>query len=182
MKARLAARIAVLFIAAGALGCAALSGAPATSAPCADALRDPDQLQALAEAASAEQNWELAYRYLALIHILHPDSEKNRELFPAAATLYRRSWAPHRTELDSIWTTSEPLFVYAWLAGFFSDGREFPQAQMDVLFVGTSYSLFRNFVRYANDRPKISRWAISAEDENGIVTKVTGSPATPPGA
>jgi hypothetical protein len=182
MKVRSAARIAAVLITAGALGCAALSTGPAASAPCADALRDPDQLQALAEAASADQNWELAYRYVALIHILHPDSEKNRELFPAAATLFRRNWAPHRAELDSIWTTSEPLFVYAWLAGFFSDGRDFPQHEMDTLFVGISYSLFRNFLGYAKDRPHISRWAISAEDENGITTKVTGSLAAPPGA
>jgi hypothetical protein len=178
MKTRIAARISVVFIAAGTLGCAALSGAPATSAPCADALRDPAKLQALSEAAATDQNWELAYRYLALIHILHPDSEENRELFPAAATLYRRSWAPHRTQLDSIWTTSEPLFLYAWLAGFFQDGRDFPQVQMDAAFVGTSYSLFRNFIRYAKDRPQLSRWSISAKDENGIVVSVTGSPGS----
>lgn len=180
MKARSAARIAAVLITTGALGCAAFSAGSATSAPCVAALRDPDTLQALSEAASAEQNWELAYRYLALIHILHSDSEKNRELFPAAATLFRRSWAPHRAELDSIWTTSEPLFVYGWLAGFFSDGGDFPQHQMDALFVGTSYSLFRSFLGYAKDRPHISQWAISAEDENGIVTKVTGSRAEPP--
>ena len=179
MKARIAAQISAVIITAGALGCATLSGAPAESTSCSDALRDPDKLQALAEAASRDQNWELAYRYLALIHIFHPGSEKDRELFPAAATLFRRSWAPHRAELDSIWTTSEPQFVYAWLAGFFRDGGEFPQAQMDGLFVGTSYSLFRNFARYAQDRPQISRWKISAEDENGIVTEVTGSPASP---
>jgi hypothetical protein len=119
MKTRSAALIIGLFVAANGLGCAVLSGAPATSTPCAEALRHPDKLQALAEAESREQNWELAYRYLALIHILHPGTEQDRELFPAAATLFRRSWAPHRAELDSIWTTSEPLFVYAWLAGFF---------------------------------------------------------------
>jgi hypothetical protein len=175
MKARSAMRVIAVLLTAGALGCAAFSGTPATSAPCADALRDPDQLQALAEAASADQNWELAYRYLALIHILHPESEKNRELFPAAATLYRRSWAPHRAELDSIWTTSEPLFMYAWLAGFFSDRGEFPQEQMNALFFGTSYSLFRNFMQYAKDRPHISQWVITAHDENGIVDQISGS-------
>src|SRR5689334_19692113 len=99
MKARGTMRFLAAFVTVGALGCATLSGAPAASAPCTEVLGNPDQLQALAEAASRDQKWELAYRYLALIHILHPDSEKNRELFPAAATLYRRSWAPHRTEL-----------------------------------------------------------------------------------
>jgi hypothetical protein len=181
MKARSAARIAAVLIGAGVLGCAGLSGAPATSAPCVDVMRDPEKLHALAEAAAAEQNWELAYRYVALIHIFHPGSEQDRASFPAAATLFRRSWAPHRAELDSIWTTSEPLFIYAWLASLFVDGRDFPQQEMDTLFVGTSYSLFRNFLGYAKDRPHLSRWRISAEDDNGIVTKVTGSPAQPPG-
>jgi hypothetical protein len=124
-------------------------------------------VQALAEAASAEQNWELAYRYLALIHILHPAAKRTASCFPAAATLFRRSWAPHRAELDSIWTTSEPLFVYAWLAGFFSNDAEFPQQQMDALFVGTSYSLFRNFVATRRTDRSSREWVISAEDENG---------------
>jgi hypothetical protein len=172
---RIIRRIAAVFITAGALGCATLSGAPATSAPCADALGDPETLQALAEAAATEQNWELAYRYVALIHIFHAGSAKDRELFPHAATLFRRSWAPHRAELDSIWTTSEPLFMYAWLAEFFSDRGEFPQEQIDALFFGTSYSLFRNFMEYAKDRPQLSQWVITAEKDNGIVEKVSGS-------
>lgn len=175
MRPRIIGRISAVFLAAGALGCAALSGAPATSAPCSDALRDPEKLNALSEAAAAEQNWELAYRYLALIHIFHAGGEKDRESFPAAATLFRRSWAPHRAELDSIWTTSEPLFMYAWLAGFFADGREFPQEQMDALFFGTSYSLFRNFMNYAKDRPQLSQWVITAEEDDGIVEKISGS-------
>jgi hypothetical protein len=172
-----AARIALVFISAAALGCAALSGG---EAPCSEALRDPAQLQALAEAAAREQNWELAYRYAALIHIFHPGSEKDRELFPSAAILFRRSWAPHRSELDSIWTTSEPLFMYAWLAEFFQDGGDFPQQQMDSLFLGTSYSLFRNFMQYAQARPQVSHWVITAEDDDGIVQKISGSPARPP--
>jgi len=81
-----------------------------------------------------------------LIHILHPQSEQNRGAFPLAARSYRKSWAPHRTELDSIWTTSEPLFLFAWLAGFFSDRQEFPQEQMEALFLGMNYGLFRDFL------------------------------------
>src|SRR5262245_30515104 len=101
MSLRSIGRFAALLATAGALGCAALSGTPATSAPCADALRDPEALHALSEAAAADQNWELAYRYLALIHIFHAGSERDRNSFVAAATLFRRSWAPHRAELDS---------------------------------------------------------------------------------
>ena len=175
MMARSAARFTAVCLALGALGCAAISGAPAASAPCTEVLRDPDQLLELANAATAAGDVELAYRYVALIHILHPDSEKNREVFPLAARLYRRSWAPHRTELDSIWTTSEPRFMIAWLAGFFQDGKEFPQEQMDVLFLGMSYDLFRDFLAYAKDRPLVSQWVITAEKDNGIVEKISGS-------
>jgi hypothetical protein len=179
MIARAAARLLAVSIAATTLGCAAFSGATATSAPCTEALRDPAELQHLADAAIAEQNWELAYRYFALIHILHPGSEKDRELFPIAAHLYRKSWAPHRTELDSIWTTSEPLFLFGWLAEFYADGQEFPQEQMDALFLGMTAGLFRDFLGYAKDRPLISQWVISVEKNNGIVEKVTGVRSNP---
>ena len=175
MIARTAARFAAVWLAAGALGCAAFSGGTAASAPCADALRDPDQLLALTNAAVAKQDWELAYRYVALIHILHPDSEKNREVFPLAARLYRKSWAPHRTEVDSIWVTSEPRFMIAWLAGFFQDGQEFPQEQVDALLLGMNYGLFRDFLAYAKNHPRMSQWAISAEKDNGIVERISGS-------
>jgi hypothetical protein len=46
---------------------------------------------------------------------------------------------------------------------------------MDALFFGTSYSLFRNFMQYAKDRPHISQWVITAHDENGIVDQISGS-------
>jgi hypothetical protein len=180
MLARAAAQFLAVSIVGAALGCATLSGRDSTSAPCAEALGDPAQLQRLTDAALADKNWELAYRYVALIHILHPDSVQNRELFPIAAHLYRKNWAPHRTELDSIWTTSEPLFLFGWLAGFYQDGQEFPQEQMDALFLYMNAGLFRDFLGYAKDRPLISQWVISIEKNNGIVEKITGVRSNPP--
>jgi hypothetical protein len=170
MIMRTAARLCAALLAIGALaGCATLSSSPA------GALGDAEQLKAMGEAETAKENWELAYRYISLIHILHPDSPQNREVFPLAAHLYRKSWAPHRTELDSVWTTSEPLFLFAWLAGFFQDANEFPQPQMDALFLGNNYQLFRDFLAYAANRPYIAQWKITAEKNNGIVESVTGT-------
>jgi hypothetical protein len=180
MKAPFTARaLLVLFIAA--LGCAALSGEPkqreATSAACTEVLRDPALLLELANAAIAEQDLELAYRYVALIHTLHPESEQSREVFPLAARLFKKNYMRHRTELDSIWVTSEPRFIIAWLARFFRDGGEFPQQQVDALFLGLNYGLFRDFLAYAESHPRLSRWAVSAKDDNGIVYEITAVPA-----
>ena len=175
MTVRIAARLcAALFAALVCSGCATLLGSP-ESRPVAEVLDDPARLKQLAEAQIARQNYELAYRYVALIHILHPDSPENRDAFPLAAALYRKSWAPHRTELDSIWTTSEPLFLFAWLAGFFPDAKEFPQAQVEALFLGMNGGLLRDFLAYAKPRPYIAQWTISVEKNNGIVEKISGS-------
>jgi hypothetical protein len=180
MIARTAARLFAALLAAATLGgCTTLSGSPRASSACADALGDVDQLKQLADAAITEENWELAYRYVALMHILHPESERDRDSFALAARLYRLSWAPHRTELDSIWVTSEPRFLIAWLAGFFQPEQPFPQEQMNALFLGMNYGLLREFLAYGQTHPRISRWVITAEKDNGIVEKITGVPAAP---
>jgi len=175
MTVRTAARLCAALSAAVALSsCATLFGSP-ESRPVAEAMGDPAGLKELAQTLIAKENFELAYRYVALIHILHPDSEQNREVFPLAAHLYRKSWAPHRTELDSVWTTSEPLFMFAWLADFYRDGNDFPQEQMEALFLGMNGGLLRDFLAYAKARPYIAQWTISAEKNNGIVESVTGT-------
>jgi hypothetical protein len=179
MIARTAARICAALLVSVALGgCAMLSGNPAHR-PFAEVLGDPEQLKALADAAMAEQNFPLAYRYLSLIHILHPDSKQNREVFVQAAGLYRRSWAPHRTELDSVWTTSEPPFLFAWLSGIFEQDQDFPQTEMEALFLKMNYGLFRDFLTYASNRPHMLKWKISAEKDDGIVQKITGTLVAP---
>lgn len=168
MKAHAAGFLPVLLVAV--VGCA-------TSAPCTEVLRDPDLLLEHANAAIGESDLELAYRYVALIHTLHPGSAQSRDAFPLAARLFHKNYMRHRSELDSIWVTSEPRFLVAWLAGFFQDGGEFPQEQMDALFVGLDYGVFRNFLAYAETHPRLSRWKIAATDDNGIVQEITGSPA-----
>ncbi len=176
---RSAARLSAALLSAFALsGCAMLSGGQEYR-PCGEVLGDAEQLEALADAAIAQENFELAYRYVSLIHLLHPESPQNRELFPMAAALYRKSWAPHRTELDSVWTTSEPIFMFGWLAGIFQNANEFPQQEMEALFLHMNAGFFRDFLAYAKDRPHVARWAISAEKDDGIVLSVTGKLATP---
>jgi hypothetical protein len=164
----------VALLAAAQLGCATL-GLGRESAPCSDVFAEPARLIERAKAAGEQQNWPLAYRYAALVHLLHPTSPQDREAFPLAAYLYRKSWAPHRTELDSIWTTSEPVFLFGWLGSFFQDAQEFPQEQMNALFLGMNYGFLRDFLAYGKTRPHVARWTITAEKDNGLVDSVTGA-------
>ena len=175
MTVRTAARLCAALSAAVALSsCATLFGSP-ESRPVAEAMGDPAGLKELAETQIAKENFELAYRYVALIHIFHPGSEKDRELFPSAAILFRRSWSPHRAEVDSIWVTSEPRFMKRRATDFYRDGNDFPQEQMEALFLGMNGGLLRDFLAYAKARPYIAQWTISAEKNNGIVESVTGT-------
>ena len=148
-----------------ALGCA-------TSKPCTEMMRDPVELRAAADTAIAEQDLELAYRYVALIHTLHPQSAQSREAFPLAARLYHKNYSAHRSELDSVWVTSEPRFMIAWLATFFREGGEFPKAEVDALFLGQNYALFRDFLAYAANHPRLSQWTVSAVDDNGVIQEI----------
>lgn len=173
MRAHAAGTLLALLLAL--LGCAA-------STPCTEVLRDPDQLLEAANAAIAERDLALAYRYVALIHILHPESAQSRDAFPLAARLFRKNYMRHRTELDSIWVTSEPRFMISWLAGFVRDGETFPKEPMDALFVGSNYGLFREYLAYAQNHPRLSQWVVTAADDNGIVQEIQAVPAARPGS
>jgi hypothetical protein len=58
-----------------------------------------------------------------------------------------------------------------WFAAFLS-GPEFPQAEAEALFVGMPYGYFREYLAFAESRPELSRWAIQAQDDNGIIETI----------
>jgi hypothetical protein len=134
-------------------------------------------LREQADAALAENDSELAYRYLALIETLHPESPESRELFPAAAKLFKRGYFGNRiSKPDSVWTTSEPAFMFRWLSVFFRDAAAFPQPQVDALFVGMPVTLYDEFVVYAKARPKhFAHWEMRVTDDNGRIESVSGT-------
>ncbi|HEY8155260.1 MAG TPA: hypothetical protein VII72_14125 [Myxococcota bacterium] len=162
-----------------ALGCAALDPQPASCPkPIEEILGRPDLLREQADAALAEDAPELAYRYLALIDTLHPDSAESREFYPAAAKLFKRAYFANRiSKPDSVWATSEPAFMFQWLSQYFRDADAFPQAQVDLLFIGMPVSLSDEFAVYARARPKyFSRWEMRVTDDNGRIESITASP------
>jgi hypothetical protein len=168
-----------------ALGCASAAPAPAGCPKGIDeVLGSPALLREQADAALAKDDSELAYRYLALIETLHPGSPESRELFPAAARLFKRGYFRSRiSKPDSVWTTSEPAFMFRWLSAFFRGAEEFPQQQVDVLFLRMPMTLYDEFTQYAKARPKdFARWEMRVTDDNGRIETFTGVPSARAGA
>lgn len=145
-----------------------------------EVLGDPALLVDQADAALAREDWPLAYRYLALIHTLHPESEENDAMYPVAARLFRRNWFRSRyTAPQSVWHTSEPVFMFQWLAEYFPEQADgsFPQKRAEQLLVGMPYRFAGYWDDYARSRPKLARWKITASEDNGIIDALTAAPA-----
>jgi hypothetical protein len=165
-------------------GCVTVSREAGEPASCQALLDDPSWLRAQADAALAEKNLEVAYRYLAWIEALHPESPESTEAFPLTARLFKTLYHRNRyTRPDSIWLTSEPVFLFQWLARYFGND-DFPREQAQALFVGLPYGFFREFVAFSESQPNLRGWTLSAEEDNGIVTAISArrAEAVVPGA
>ena len=140
-------------------------------------LRRPDRLIELCDAALGNRDFETAFAWLALVRTLYPGSAESRDVFPTAARVFQKAHLAHRTEPGSIWITSEPRFMFDWLASFFEDGAPFPQSQADAFFLGMHYGMFRDFLAWAQQRPDLARWQLVAEKDNGWIFSVAGERA-----
>ena len=166
-------RLPVLCLAFTALawlgGCAALSGL----------VNPAGRLLEQAHEAIEQRDLDSAYRHLAEIRKRYPDRAESRQAFPLAAAIFRRSYFHHRyRQPDSPWLTSEPGFMLDWFASFL-EGPEFPQAEAEALFVGMPYGYFRQLLALAEARPELARWAIRADDDNGIIEAVAAEAGAP---
>lgn len=144
-------------------GCAALSGL----------VNPAGRLLGQAREAIERKEFDAAYRDLAEIRKRYPESAESREAFPLAAGIFKWSYLRQRhTQPDSPFVRSEPGFMLDWFAAFLA-GPEFPQAEAEALFVGMPYGYFREYLAFAESRPELSRWAIKAQDDNGIIEAIT---------
>lgn len=169
------------------LGCSTVAPPPATppsppapvilsSDPVEEALGRPDLLLQRAEAHRAATRYDLAYRYYALVHQLHPTSKEDREAFVWAARLGKRKAEVNLfPDRNSIWVGPERAFVYQWFEEIVRD--EFSQVHADALLVDATYELARHFLAYAKTRPALARWQIEVDEDNGRVYAVRWSDA-----
>lgn len=165
-------------LAALAFGCA--TAAPPAPAPVAalasgdaveQVLERPDLLFQRAEAHRAAQRPDLAYRYYALVHQLHPTSKEDAEAFLWAARLGKHKAAVNLyPDRNSIWVEAERAFVYQWFEEIVRE--RFSEQHAQALLVDASYDLARHFLAHAKTRPALARWQIAVEEDNGRVFAV----------
>lgn len=146
-----------------ATGCATLGGG--------EARRLRDEADALLQA----REEEAAYRKMALIRTRHPDSPEAREVFPAAALVFKRHWWRNRyTDPDSPWLTAEPPFLFSWLESLAGD--EFPRTEAERLLIGMPYGFYEDYAAFAAQSPRLGRWQVVVEKDNGILEAITATP------
>jgi hypothetical protein len=143
-------------------GCAALSGL----------VNPAGRLLAQAREAAERNDPDTAWAHLVEIRRRHPESPECREAFPLAAAIFKWRYLRDRhARPGSPFVTSEPHFMLDWLTAYLG-GPEFPQAEAEALFVGMPYGLFRDYLALAEGRPELARWAVRAEDDNGIIESI----------
>jgi hypothetical protein len=160
-----------------ALGCATLSRTP-SSCPTAfeDVLDSPALLHQEYEKAFREKRWDRAYRYLTLIHILHPDSAEDRELFTAAASLFKGRYLGDRAKHPgSIWALSEPALMIQWILHILAQSDEFPEEAFIYLFRSMPKDFFDQFMLVAKQQRVPKKWDILATEDSGRIASVTGT-------
>lgn len=130
------------------------------------------RLEAEAKAAVDAKDLPTAYERLKQIEVRYPGSDESRNAFPKAAALLRALYFKNRsTDPNSIWVTSEPQFMFGWLATYFREGS--PEAAANAFFVGFPVGTLRDFEAFGKDRPEVAPWRIRAQDDNGIIESVT---------
>ncbi len=134
------------------------------------------RLREKADVAIEARDYETAYDHLAELHRRYPKSSENEEAFLLAAALLQRLYAQNRYAKPATrWTTSEPEFLFGWLATQAAD--DYPDAAVRQLFLGMNYGFFRRFEAYAKDVPALAQWQIEAEEDNGIIEIVRSGAA-----
>jgi hypothetical protein len=128
-----------------------------------------------ADAALEKGDQEGAYRHLASLYRQHPDSDAAREAFPLAARILKYQYVRHRyADPDSAWVTSEPEFLFGWLAHYAGDA--FPSDEAAVLFRGMHQGFAMRFVEWSKQAPQLARWSYRVEEDNGKVQSFTATP------
>jgi hypothetical protein len=136
----------------------------------------PGALRAQAEQAIDANELEAAYDHLVELQRRYPESRESATAFPLAAAIFQSFyWQNRFANPESRWLTTEPEFLFAWLATL--PGDEFPEDAVTSLFVGLNYNFFRRFERFTASDARLTRWTLVAIEDNGIVESVLPGPA-----
>lgn len=161
-----------------ALGCASAASAPPGTQPGSDAvLASPTLLRERYQAAFERRDVSLAYAYLSLVHMLHPESPEDRVLFPMAAKLFKENFYLNRGKHPgSVWALSEPVFMIQWILEIEEHSETFPQEEFVYLFRAMPLDFYELFESYAKPRGVFRRWDIQVTNDNGRIESIRATP------
>jgi hypothetical protein len=162
-----------------AVGCATASSTPIGAQPGSDAvLASPELLRERYQSAVERRKPDLAYAYLSLIHLLHPTSPEDREVFPMAAKQFKQNFYLHRGKSPgSVWALSEPVFMIQWILEIEARSETFPEEEFVYLFRAMPIDFYEQFASYAKPRGVYRRWDIQVTDDNGRIESIRATPA-----
>lgn len=166
-------------------GLLALAGGPAPAAApdcdCPDGfeqvVESPLRLEKQAQDAIRYRKPVLAYRYASLLRLLHPDSPEAAEVYKLACGVFKQAWRRERlADPGSTWATSEPQFMFTWLASFFTDDA-FPQKQAEWLLLEMPPSFFGEYQAFVArqaqyGKPPIARWKLEYQEDDGRLESI----------
>jgi hypothetical protein len=125
-----------------------------------------------ARSAYEARDFETAYWRAKQLETEHPDSPDSYQAFVIACGSLKLLHHRHRyAQPDSVWVTSEPEYLFGWLAKYLDS--EAASEAANVLFVGLPFQVFRDFQAYARSHPELAPIVLRAEDDNGIIQNVT---------
>ena len=141
----------------------------------ASVLRSPQRLVARGAAALAQRDLDRSYCYFALVRTLHPQAAEASGAFANAAVLFKTLYLRERyANPGAIWFTSEPEFLFAWLASFYDEG--FPQAEVEALLRSMPAPFAAELDAWAAAHPRMARWRVEVTDDNGLIETVQAAP------
>jgi hypothetical protein len=150
-------------------------------------LKSPRRLLERTEDALRSGNPRLAYRYAALLRLLHPDSKQTAQAFDFACRAFKPIWRRERlADPTSNWALWEPQFMFTWLASFFTED-EFPKQQVNSLLLRMPDMFFSEYEAFVAreglyTKPPITQWKLEMEHDDGLVTAIRATRVAPTAA
>lgn len=137
--------------------------------PVGEFLQTPERILEQAVAEYRNRNWEEAYRWAILIHVLHPDHELAREGFEIATFSFDIPYNSERMQNESFrWRNHERPLMYAWMR-YRVTSNDFDPDEFRAFFSGKHASFFWDFFGNRDKEQEIGDWRITIELDNGRV-------------
>lgn len=140
--------------------------------PVGEFLSSPRKLLDKAIKEFQSRNFEEAYRWAMLLHVLHPEDALDREALEMARISFMAPYDAERmTHSSNRWRGHERRLMYAWLHGRM-ERDDFSPDEFRAFFTGMNGEYFYGFFGSRERVQEINGWRIEADIDNGRVNEI----------